>query len=327
MSSKDSVVVSSPVRFWTTRSLMITNVGSKFKNKEVVSTKFFCRRDPNLVTFTMDVKFGKEKEGFASVFVGPKGTTKSITMTMHKFILRNEEGSNLSSMEYTHPRVCIGQSCWGWAEFYKSDETKDVTWRVICEVEYEAPSPAIAPSDSCITSLQVDLLNMLKSPNNADITFIVGGERIKAHKDILAARCTYFANMFRSGMKESVADEVEIKEEEPAVFQGLLEFLYSGSAPKNLAEIAINLISLADKYDLEDLKKICEVHVCAQLNAENCVNALVAAKRHNCPDLLSHAKSSFPAYVEALTKAEESFRQLRENPDVLADLLVHLCIQ
>ena len=137
-------------------------------------------------------------------------------------------------------------------------------------------------------------------------------------------RCPYFASMFRSGMKESVANEVQIKEEKPAVFRGLLEFLYSGSSPKNLAEIAVNLLALADKYGLEDLKKICEVHICANLNAENCVNALVAAKRHNCSVLLSRAKSIFPAHAEVLTKSDEPLRLLRDNPDVLAELLLHL---
>jgi len=325
MSSSEKDSVSSPVKYWTGKTLSITDVGSKFKTKEVVkSTKFCCQDDPQLVTFIFEVMFGEEVDGFVSVYVGP--TNKSITLTMDRFTLYDVKGAVLeTSHGVINDNTDTGEF-YGLSKFYSFNSAEAVNWRFSCEVEYKAVSQAVAPTNSCLSTLQNDFLTLLKSPNNADVTFLVKHNRIKAHRDILAARCAYFASMFKSGMKESVAKEVQIKEEEPAVFQGLLEFLYSGSPPKNLPEIALNLLALADKYGLEDLKKICEVRICANLNAENCVDALVVAKRHHCSDLLLRAKSVFPAHAEVLTKSGKSLRLLGDNPDVLAELLVHLSI-
>ena len=167
----------------------------------------------------------------------------------------------------------------------------------------------------------------MESSKNADVTFLIKGEKIKAHKNIIAARCSYFDNMFESGMMESVTNEVEVKDADPTVFKGLLEFLYSGSAPTNLADIALGLLSLADKYSLEELKKICEDHLCLSLDADNFVDALVVAKRHNCDGLLSRAKSVFPVHVGVLKNSAAKLRQLGESPDALLDLLEHLCIE
>ena len=48
-----------------------------------------------------------------------------------------------------------------------------------------------------------DLLNMLDSENFADVTFILGETKLKAHKCILAARSSFFENMFSVGMREA----------------------------------------------------------------------------------------------------------------------------
>ena len=106
----------------------------------------------------------------------------------------------------------------------------------------------------------------------------------------------------------------------------MLEFLYAGSLPKNIADIAFGLLALADMYGLDDLKKLCEAHLCSVVNADNFVDALVVAKRHNYSNLLARAKSVFPTHVEVLKESKDKFTLLRNNPDALLELLEHLCI-
>ncbi len=51
--------------------------------------------------------------------------------------------------------------------------------------------------------LSRDLLRMLDNENFADVTFILGDTRVKAHKCILASRSNFFENMFSVGMREA----------------------------------------------------------------------------------------------------------------------------
>jgi hypothetical protein len=48
-----------------------------------------------------------------------------------------------------------------------------------------------------------DLLKMLENENFADVTFVVGDTKVKAHKCILASRSHFFENMFNVGMREA----------------------------------------------------------------------------------------------------------------------------
>jgi len=44
---------------------------------------------------------------------------------------------------------------------------------------------------------------MLESGKFADITFVLGDTKIKAHKCILASRSNFFESMFSVGMREA----------------------------------------------------------------------------------------------------------------------------
>jgi BTB/POZ domain/Kelch motif len=48
-----------------------------------------------------------------------------------------------------------------------------------------------------------DMITMLENGTFADVTFVLGDVKYKAHKCILAGRSNFFANMFSLGMRES----------------------------------------------------------------------------------------------------------------------------
>ena len=54
-------------------------------------------------------------------------------------------------------------------------------------------------------TLEQDMEEFLKTTGQdfCDITLILGGESIPAHKAVLAARCSYFHGLFRSFMPEN----------------------------------------------------------------------------------------------------------------------------
>jgi hypothetical protein len=72
-----------------------------------------------------------------------------------------------------------------------------------------------------------DLLNMLDSENFADVTFILGETKLKAHKCILAARSSFFENMFSVGMREAQESVISVQDINLPTFKKILEFIYS----------------------------------------------------------------------------------------------------
>jgi hypothetical protein len=59
---------------------------------------------------------------------------------------------------------------------------------------------------------------MRKHGEFTDITLIFGGAKIPCHRMVVAWNCDYFKAMFRSGLKEKSAQEIEV--------QGIIMFVY-----------------------------------------------------------------------------------------------------
>lgn len=74
-----------------------------------------------------------------------------------------------------------------------------------------------------------EFLDLLKSGDNSDVTFIVQGVRFPAHRVILGARCKFFKILLYGDMKEAKPDaEIPILDATPESFKALLEYIYSG---------------------------------------------------------------------------------------------------
>ena len=131
----------------------------------------------------------------------------------------------------------------------------------------------------------------------------MGSEKIKAHKNILIARSTYFLSLFSSEMSESLSKEVKL-EEDPRIFKEILKFMYSGLAPENLDVIAIELLPVADKYLLNELKQWCDLAIRRNLSVENVAEVLRIADDCGCSDLFKFCVPFFKANVKDLKRSD-----------------------
>eukprot|EP01050_Picozoa_sp_SAG11_P004729 SAG11_NODE_309_length_10941_cov_5.580520_3_plen_203_part_00 len=100
----------------------------------------------------------------------------------------------------------------------KSDEVK-----CICE-QAVGPAPILPMGPS----LPSDMMQLYSERElHSDLTIIVQGERLHAHRAILLARSSYFRAMLAtSGMAESSSDEVTLHETDPQAFKQYLRFVY-----------------------------------------------------------------------------------------------------
>lgn len=84
------------------------------------------------------------------------------------------------------------------------------------------------PASPHILTLAGDLESMVDSQVFSDVSFIVEGRNIHAHKLLLFARCEYFRRMFTSGYRESSDACITIPDVTYDAFLCVLSFLYTG---------------------------------------------------------------------------------------------------
>ncbi|XP_064456930.1 speckle-type POZ protein-like [Ornithodoros turicata] len=126
--------------------------------------------------------------------------------------------------------------------------------------------------------LPLDFGEFIEDTQLSDFTFVVQDTEFKAHRIVLAYQSQVFSAMVRHSGNNRTASITDIS---PDTFRELLRFIYTGSAP-NLDKNADKLLIAADKYLLNDLKKMCECSLYNQLSTENCLDTLLLAHYYAC---------------------------------------------
>ncbi|KAG8192297.1 hypothetical protein JTE90_002120 [Oedothorax gibbosus] len=132
------------------------------------------------------------------------------------------------------------------ADKYNLQDLKD-----IC-VEYILENP---------DSLMDDLQHMYTSQMFSDFTLKVGDEELKVHKLILCARSSVFNTMLNCDMKENRNNCLEITDFDTSIVKTMIHYIYCGHVQDFSPELSIKLYSIADKYNLQDLKDICVEYI------------------------------------------------------------------
>ena len=128
--------------------------------------------------------------------------------------------------------------------------------------------------------------------NFCDVELMVNGKHFHAHKNMLAARSSVFAAMFKDEMAEKINNTVEITDIDQEVFEEVLRYIYTEETSSLTHEKAMKLLVAADKYELNRLKIICEVFMGNNLTKDNVTDILMLADAH-CSTLLKAAAVEF----------------------------------
>lgn len=104
------------------------------------------------------------------------------------------------------------------------------------------------------------------------------------HSAILIAHSPVFAAMFTHETDEKKAGRCEIPDVDTETLSVVLEFLYSCST-RDLKPIADRVLEAADKYDIPDLVKVCEIHLVKAITLHNVAHFLILADQHNFANL------------------------------------------
>ncbi|XP_072951412.1 BTB/POZ and MATH domain-containing protein 4-like isoform X1 [Typha angustifolia] len=236
-------------------------------------------------------------------------------------------------------------SMWGYKRFFRrtaletSDFLKDDCLKINCTVGVVVSATdcsrphSIQVPDSDI-GLHFGML--LENQEGSDVVFNVSGEKVYAHKLVLAARSSVFRTEFFDELddgKDDGNDEIVISDMEPKVFKAMLHFVYkdtlvdddllgaSSSVSSVSDSLAAKLLAAADKYDLGRLRLLCESYLCKDISVDSVASTLALADRHHAMELkavcLKFAAENLAAVIRS-----DGFEYLKDNsPSLQSELL------
>lgn len=132
-------------------------------------------------------------------------------------------------------------------------------------------------------SLAANMATLWSSGSWSDVTLSAGGERLRVHRLVLAARSPVFKRMLSSGMREASTGVVEIPDVAPEVLQRLCEFMYTDSVEDEDVweddEAIRDVMLAAKKYEVPGLVRLCAAKALARIQAHSATTWLILASQ------------------------------------------------
>jgi len=160
-----------------------------------------------------------------------------------------------------------------------------------------------------------DFLRLMNKERLSDVTFIVEGRKITAHKTILAARSQHFETMFFGGLREMHQSEIILPDVSFGVFMDILRYIYSDQVNLGTADYAIEILAAANYFKLDRLKAVCENFIKNSIEVENAAYILQVATHHDASQLKRYTLEFIMEQYEEVSRTK-SFDDL-EKPLLL----------
>ncbi|KRZ90582.1 Protein maternal effect lethal 26 [Trichinella sp. T8] len=161
---------------------------------------------------------------------------------------------------------------------------------------------------------------MLKSHTFSDFEIEVGGRIIPAHRCMLAARSTVFAAMLTHQTHETQMGRLVIPDFDFEVISELVRFIYTGRC-RRLKELSHDLLVVADKYRVLDLKIRCERVLANSLTVENACDLLVIADTHSASYLKEKALDFMHQNVSQITTTQGWTLLLNQRQELVTEVV------
>ncbi|KAL3641752.1 hypothetical protein CASFOL_012567 [Castilleja foliolosa] len=109
---------------------------------------------------------------------------------------------------------------------------------------------------------------------DSDITISTSDGELRAHKEVLSTSSPVFRSMFTHDL---ISSTIEIKDMTSESCLTLLRFLYGSVTREELWKHRLVLLGAANKYDITNLKDVCEESLLEDINADNVFDRLQEA--------------------------------------------------
>lgn len=164
---------------------------------------------------------------------------------------------------------------------------------------------------------------MFLTQEDSDVIINVKGRRFPAHRLILKAQSPVFAATLQSDMQEKVTGIIDIEDCDPSTFYDFLCFLYCGEVRKLSAENAFSLFTVADKYNVSDLRTMCMEFIKLNLSIDTFYDAIELAMLY--PDTKSELVGLLTDFLtknlQQITATDKWKSFVVQNPELSKELM------
>ncbi|KAG0596238.1 hypothetical protein M758_UG235800 [Ceratodon purpureus] len=209
----------------------------------------------------------------------------------------------------------------------ESDFRNEQRWRnlesdlVVVEADLQKERVATKRFEETLQSFRQMLLQGI----HADVTIETGEfDKTPAHRAVLASRSPVFRAMFEHELQEKTCAHIRVADVPTPAMRALLLYLYTGDHDtKVMKEHSMALLTAAHKYDIPDLKKVCEV---AAANAVQPCNVLEILQQARIYDAALVKKACVECIAQNLKQVvyTEEFRNLvyrNDDPEAMLDTI------
>ena len=118
-----------------------------------------------------------------------------------------------------------------------------------------------------------------------DFTFVVDGHQIKASRYVLCENSPVFTAMFANEWKDSRENRIDIEDVSSDAMATFIKILHGVDVGHVAPGIAIEMVVIAEKYQVSEIKKQSAEYAKQHLSNDNVVEALVVAHRLDVKDM------------------------------------------
>ena len=126
-------------------------------------------------------------------------------------------------------------------------------------------------------------------------------------------------------VKENTNNEVELDDFEPNIVANFIKFLYSDELIDEALYNSIDLLLLADKYNVEPLRKECEKALAKLINTSSAISYLCTASRIEAPLLVKRSANFIFKNLDTLVGSTEWKEMAKTNPEIMNHIFLNRC--
>ncbi|KAL3682583.1 hypothetical protein R1sor_000605 [Riccia sorocarpa] len=135
-------------------------------------------------------------------------------------------------------------------------------------------------------------------------------ERVYAHRFIMEGKSTVFRKMFQNDMQEKESGIVRVDDASSHVIRSMVNFCYTTEIQFTEEASVEDVLKIAHKFDIKDLKDVCDEELCKDICGDNICRKMMLAHNFDVEKLGEATKEYFknnfslvyPGFLERLCR-------------------------
>lgn len=288
----------------------------------IKSPKFHSNSDNKDRWYMQLYPRGRDKicQDYLSLYLILKSTVRQgVDVYLEIFLKKASTGEKIWRKQ-TEKKFLNEMSC-GWRAFAKRTDVlteclQNDKLKIYCKFDFamqqENNTSNFVYND---VPLSQSLWQYFEKSQFTDVIISVQKTKFHAHKMVLVARSSVFAEHFVLHADNANTPVYHINELQPEVVRAMLQFIYTNNV-NNICNMAEELMKAAEYYKLKGLKTLCEQELIKKLDVTNAAELLIISAKFNSLDLQHEVTKFINNNLKEVTETM-GYKILEQNHAIL----------